>query len=533
MNTLVTGRAGFISYFLKICPILLKTITSVCLILSIFILLACAGFNYKMLLVDSPQEYRENASILTTDLLLKGENPFSLKNQPAYTNTHGILYNLAVFPFAKILGSTYTVHRAISAFFILASCLLFYYFLRRQKIAVYSAVIACALLYIQLVTGGFDITSRPDSLGFFLFLLSFIIPVISNYSKTGLVLSVILSVLAFLAKPYFIVGIAYFVIYLFIFKSKIKGFVYFVFSVIFLIIAYVIISNIFEFYFINTVYLQYYQVTKDYNHLFQQMKVYWEWNFSSILILFIPAVIFLKRLYQKFIINRNNFKISNYIDISSCDSPLILVTVDFAFVALIISAGLVIFKMGFHTGQYMTYFYHLITPFLLIVTFTQLTKQKRIINRVIFMTLITVNLIYFIYTTILHLPGIPDEKETWQYIEKLISEHQNVYNSPETAHILSKLNRPVYDNGHSKYFSLRPRDVQDYALVKKGYDHNNEFISGIHKQIRQKKFDMVIITAYLLPYFTMDVLESSYKLQEGIPIRMYKQIYYDEIWIPK
>jgi hypothetical protein len=50
-----------------------------------------------------PNEYRESATLLTTDLLLKGGNPYALENQPEYTNVYGIFYHIIVLPLPSYL----------------------------------------------------------------------------------------------------------------------------------------------------------------------------------------------------------------------------------------------------------------------------------------------------------------------------------------------------------------------------------------------------------------------------------------------
>ena len=63
--------------------------------------------------------------------LLEGRNPYALAELPASTNAYGIVYHLVVLPFARLFGNGYTVHRAISAVAIGATCALIYRLLRR------------------------------------------------------------------------------------------------------------------------------------------------------------------------------------------------------------------------------------------------------------------------------------------------------------------------------------------------------------------------------------------------------------------
>jgi len=62
--------------------------------LLVLIAFVVAGFaltqHVRVLAIDAPQEYREPGIVLQTRLLLGGQNPYSLVNQPAYTNIYGI-----------------------------------------------------------------------------------------------------------------------------------------------------------------------------------------------------------------------------------------------------------------------------------------------------------------------------------------------------------------------------------------------------------------------------------------------------------
>jgi hypothetical protein len=99
-----------------------KLICGVALTILLLLFWKLLVFQWSLLSNPFPNEYREGSILLTTQALLDGKNPYALAQQPEYTNVYGILYHLAVYPFAKLFGNGFPVHRSVSAAFILATC---------------------------------------------------------------------------------------------------------------------------------------------------------------------------------------------------------------------------------------------------------------------------------------------------------------------------------------------------------------------------------------------------------------------------
>src|SRR3989304_10019910 len=102
--------------------------------LATILLIVTFSYHLKILISPQIQETRENSTIITTELLAEGQNPYSLSHMPENTNVYGILYNLVCFPFAKIFPSTYLLYRSISAFFIFASVFLLFKIIKIFKV---------------------------------------------------------------------------------------------------------------------------------------------------------------------------------------------------------------------------------------------------------------------------------------------------------------------------------------------------------------------------------------------------------------
>ena len=187
----------------------------------------CWLANYSRVIITTPYpgEYREGAVLLFTDFLIRGVNPLSLANHPLMTNNYGFLYNLVVLPFATVVGNTLAIHRIVSIVFLLASCALIALTLGKAGVA-WPFSLASSAIFMAGLLFGVTPLARPDTLGEFFFLLAVLIPWYRKFDSMSLLVSCVASVLAFLAKPYFIFSMAIVSMFLFLFVSKRKGIIY-------------------------------------------------------------------------------------------------------------------------------------------------------------------------------------------------------------------------------------------------------------------------------------------------------------------
>lgn len=502
------------------------------LILS-FLFLRLAIFNFQMTFYPFPLEYREGALLLSTNLLVKGGNPYDLVYQPEYTNIYGIFYPLVVYPFAKLFGATITVHRAVSSFFNLASCLVIFWVMRRMRFSLILAFLGALIFYWHLLLGH-NLLIRPDTLGLFLFLCSIVISWRYNYSYKSLIVSLFLGILAFMTKPYFVLSIAYVAIYVFTFKSKKKAIQYSVLSFIYLAIAILLLNYFFETYFNNTifVYLNIKLAGTGFEYAFGQLNNYIAQNLGIMIILLAVSLLvcigFIKSLSK----NDQLQTLGKFTKINLFNSkkPLLNVNFDFFGFCLIFSLLIFSFKLGQFTGNWMGYTYHLISPFLIIVGL-RLLKELPTKALVLCLLIISLNLLFV----------FPESKLTnestnrWNKLVALVSQHQNIMNSPAIAPILTEQGKTVYDSGHSEYFIVgSEREILNLQLpwserVKQRY---NQFTQEVDESLKDQKYDLLIMTQNILPY-PEKVLEECYEYQETLPVDMLANQWKLDIWKPR
>ncbi len=121
-------------------------------------------YHYRLVTYPYSLELRESSVLFTTDLLLKNINPYNLEQMPLAINVYGIVYHLLVYPFAKIWGPTFVVHRTIAGIAIILSCAFIILFLKKSGVRWAYSCSSGVLLYIVWL---FFVTpiARPDGKG--------------------------------------------------------------------------------------------------------------------------------------------------------------------------------------------------------------------------------------------------------------------------------------------------------------------------------------------------------------------------------
>lgn len=509
-------------------------------------------YHYLLVTFPYPLESFEGAMLLTTNLLLKGENPYALENMPVAINVYGINYHLLVYPFARLWGSTFLVHRAVSAIFILLACVLFFVILRRHQVNILYSVSAVLILYASLLYR-YTVVAKPDGLGFFLFLLSVFIVYLMGYSTWSLVISVVLGVLAFYTKPYFVLSIPYLAIYLFLFVSKKKAVFYGAFAFVLLLTTAFIINRVFETYFVNTFFNHINVATNDLGQLAEQLEFFTIFYSGILLILIVYSSLpVLDKVQSGAWQNLRNVRIKeeliSRINLFGYDKPFIKTTFPLSLYCLILSFGLFYFKLGRHVGNIMTYAYHLITPFFLIYVFSlinvplkniHLAKRRDNYNYALLLPGILVSL-YLLYTSATYLKDSREWTDIadWRRIEQITRSHKNIMNSQVLVSLLLDQNKPVYDTGQTEFFQYSHYSVKwlDGLLLSNDKISRqwNRYENSIRQAVSQQEFDAIIVTPREHRSYLRGI-EQTYSLVDKIGVCMFHtaQCALLEIWEPK
>jgi hypothetical protein len=180
----------------------------------------------RMVLSPAPQEMREGALVMTTLALLDGRNPYAsadpLAAGLAGGNLYGILYPLAVAPFALVLGPGLATHRLVNGLALLVAAALVWRGARDAGAARLPALLA-ALLSLAGWLYWVGPTVRPDGVGLALMLGALVAAAPDPASPRRFAAALALSLAGLAAKLYFVGGALIIAAYVLLFASWRRG----------------------------------------------------------------------------------------------------------------------------------------------------------------------------------------------------------------------------------------------------------------------------------------------------------------------
>ena len=450
-----------------------------------------ANYSWTIIATPYPVEYREGAILLLTDFFIHGMNPFSLANHPLMTNNYGFLYNLVVLPFAMIFGNTLAIHRIISILFILASCTLIVLTLRKIDVAWPFAVAGGGIVLASLL---FTVTplARPDALGEFFFLLTILFPWYRKFDTQALLVSGLAGILAFLSKPYFILSVGMVSMYLFTFVSKKRGLFYTLSVMGSLIFVLYIINTYFECYFLDVILNNILNSSLSDSHLQKQLILFVKTFLPSSLILLLAAS---NNIIQKPSRATGLSGKQQSLDIFHFDKPLVHFPINYFVFFLEFTLIIVLLLLGKHLGAYMSYFFQLITPALILVIFQQKDVLDK--NAAITVPLILINFSLLCFWVLYPNKLSMSQQKEWDKLYRYIARSADILNSPVLVPEMVRLSIMPADSGQTEYyFNTRPYDsnplAPDYEKVSQ---QGKKYLEMIRTKIQNHGYDYVIVTS--------------------------------------
>lgn len=491
-----------------------------------FCLLWLLRYAWLTLVNPNPLEYREGASLLLTDFLLRGENPYALANHPLTHNIYGLIYNLVVLPMAAIFGNTILVHRLVAILGVICSSGLVAWALLNRKVALPYALAGGGLV----LAGQLFYTSplvRPDGLGMLFFMAAVLLPWQRCFSKRSLIISATLSILGFLTKPYFILSAVIIGAYLFLFVSKRKGIIFSLGFATLAVIVGGVVNQISECYFLDTVFNNISQAGKSWSFMGMQSLVF-GLIFSPLLIIWLVKAFYSTRSLTILTWPRA------WLDLRSADLPLLKISVDLPILFLLCSAAAIFFSMGQHLNTYLTYYFQLLIPPLVLVAFQRLDSTYRRVWLIAPLVLLN----FWTLCGIILYPVEPQASQAgWQRLDQLIASSKHILNSPLLAPRMVELGMRPVDSGQTEYyFVTQPYPANpfapDYARVKA---RGLEYLAQIEQDVRAKAFDRVMITQGSSPLANPQLIAQYYTRVEEVPITIPQvgQVWVIEVWQPK
>jgi hypothetical protein len=450
-----------------------------------------------------PLEFRENAVLFTADLQNRGENPYALEYRPVIVNVYGIGYCWICYPFTRLFGCHYTVLRLVSCAFIIATCLVLVWALRIDGVSWIFAAVAALCLFVQLGQG-LSIVARPDSFGLFLFFASLVIPYRFRFCYASLFCNALLSILGFLTKPYFLLGLCLVWLYVFLFESKYKAVVFGTVAALALIASIWMINLIYECYFTETFFVTLGAAMRSWAHLGKIGGSFLVQNAGLLLIL-------AAGLFHRAVRRRADIRVAAQQEIKrgwfNCNQfhqPLVCQSGDLAGLALVCNTAVIVLVLGLHEGNDILYYHQLIAPFLLwkVVRLADTTFRQHWLAS----TLLLVNLL-ILGSAAAPLPA--DHTAHWRALESLVASSSDVFAAPHLALLARQSGKTVYDAGQTEYAFAA--DHRNFTRVSGRYQERNQlFLQMILAKMQNKQFDLIIINWRICPFLPLEELARNY-----------------------
>ena len=468
-------------------------------------IIALAYNHFNLIFHGFPLDYNEGGMLVTTSAIAQGVNPYSLESQPSLISLYPVLYNIVVAPLSYIFGNTFELHRVLSALFILGSCSLSYFLCRRESGRRIESLAAAALVYAGLLYYSTPVAS-PNALGLLLFLGAITVPWINGFSARSLGVSIVLGILGFYTKQYFVASLGYVALYIFLVESK-KRAIYFGFASLAIFIPVLFLVHYTSPYYLEDTFFAVQSSAKlaaTGGKVIEQLKEYVLIYFPLFIIL---AIVLGSRLRLRLIPNdyTKEFRQQrSYLNLFDFRQPLLLIKPNYIWVCCACSLIIFVLLLGKNNGNHMTYAFQLISPFFMVGTLALMSRYKR------WRLPLRALLLIAFYNSYVMLPSdFSVNEENWLKIREKIANADDVYASTLVLKEVIAKGDPIYLSGGTRYFLF---GANKPAFLSKSDPNTTvavvweRYVENFQEKIRNQEFDFLLIDMWMpLPNSQKDI----------------------------
>lgn len=452
--------------------------------------------NNHMQIINSPVplDYYEGTMPAMTSIIAQGKSIYSIEQQPEFNYVYTPLYNYITAPLTKLFGNTLQTHRFVTAFFIFSSVFLcFFITLKNCRSLITSAAVATTL-YAALIYYS-TVVASTNSTGLFFFLATVFIPWLFKFNIASLALAIFTGILSFYSKQYFVLGLAFVSIALFL-SYSIKRSVYFSLLSASAFIASLYIVNIQQPYFLdNTLFgvKKSAEIAGDYAYMVKQLLKFFE--IYAGLICAIATAYLLRTFTQRppeTITNKKNKPFE--IQVSKFNKPFTTADINYFLLSFILSTAVIVISLGKHQGNYMTYLFQIMSPFFIVFCFSYIKAT----NTPSLLALPFIAALY--YQTYFFLPqDFSVDMKDWDEIHNIMEPHDDLFVSPILMAELVKSGKKIRQAGQTFYFPLA--QYKPAIFVKSNPDLRvkniwDNYLTALYNDIEEQKIDLIILNKW-------------------------------------
>ncbi len=502
-------------------------------------------YHARIITAPIPLDYYEGQMLVITDIIASGHNPYTRAFQPQAMDVYPPLYNILVAPFALFLGNTLELHRSISALLILATvglCVAAAF--RASRSALYSAA-AGAMVYAALLFYSTPVAST-NALGIFLYLAILLVPWLCDFSRPSLVAALVMGLLVFYTKQYFIAAMAMLCLYVFCYRCKRSALLLGCSYALLLLGSLAIVHLTSPYYLDNTLFaagISIYLLLSA-NTLLRQI-VFYSQTYWPLFALIAAA------LLQAALAGGGSparrwlgyFRPAGL----GLRGPLLAKAPGYFAFCLLWATIVTFATMGRNPGNFMTYLLQLMSPFLVLWACTLAAGLQGRLQLALPLLLPAFFQVYAILPK-----DFSTTEENWQRIEAIIADSEEIYASQMLLNLVIKHGKRVYQDGHTHYF---PIALQKPALFVKANPEErvdavwDQYLTDIFRKIENKEFDVILINPWdhkgmfgrnQPPFEDVDgrtFLRRYYEVEERFPLSMTARYgggtYEMRVWRPR
>jgi hypothetical protein len=449
-------------------------------------------------------------------------------------------------------GNTLPLHRAVNGIFLLASCVLCFLLTYRGSRSISYSVAAGLIFYAGLLHYSTPIAG-PNGLGLFLFLSGLCIPWFFNFSNRSLAAALVLGVMAFYAKQYFVACLGYLALYMFIAVSKKKAIIFGVFSSLIFLASLILVTYTSPYFLIDTIGTQGIAaaIVSSNRFLLNQLLEYGKIYLPILGILAIlgSLAIWNKRISASSRANSHSTDTLSerpaFFNLGDYSAPLVGRTPDYIWFCFICSLVVIVLKLGKHPGNNLTYLFQLMSPFLIAGTLISASKSTSV------KWLHQLFLISAFYTTYSILPrDFSVDHKNWDRLSQVVSEAATIYASPIVLADIVASGAEIYYNGSTVFFPgtvLAPSVLQKKDPEKSVDRIWEKYVHQIYSMIEHQDFDVLVLEKFtaipdhIRPDFATGagkaLLEKHYQRTEVVKVSLAKRLgggkWAMEVWRPR
>ena len=456
----------------------------------VLLLLALLWHHWQIITAQVPLDLYEGTMVLITGIIAEGGNPYTSEFQPQAADVYPPLYNMLAALLSQLFDNNFQLHRALSAFFIAVACATCGFATWRQCSAWQYAFAAGVLWYAALLFYATPVSST-NAPGVALFLACLVIPWCYRFSAASLAVALVCGLLSFYTKQYFILCMAILCLYLFLYVSMVRALVLGFCFASALVASLALVHASSPYYLDNTLFAPAaaIQGLQDSSILLMQLGFYLRTYMGLLLALLLVVLSALRHKGWRGLLSRNLAFAGG-----GWSGPLLCQKADLYWFSLFWSTMAIVFWLGRNPGNYMTYLFQLMSPFLLIAGMSAIARAGLRPWVAVPLLLLT----FYHSWDILH-KDFSVDMENWRKIEGLIDTSDEVLATQMLVVAQLERGKPVYQDGHTFYFPMafsKPdwlRNADPKAQVEVVWE---DYVTGMYRKIQRREFDYILISPW-------------------------------------